>query len=98
MPIHFELSVWAMKKGLTYAGPRRPEHAGDRREAGAVMLQCLAPERAHSSGAIIDVDDAGMTRRWMAAQDKMIVYIIRRLMQAALVMVVMSAWCSPAST
>ena len=39
IPIHFELSVWAMKKGLTYAGPRRPEHARGRREAGAVMTK-----------------------------------------------------------
>ena len=36
LPIHFELSVWAMKKGLTYEGRADQNTHGAGREAGEV--------------------------------------------------------------
>ena len=37
IPLHFEVTPWAFKKGLTYKAAGRPVHARDRGEAGGVL-------------------------------------------------------------
>ena len=49
IPMHFEVSVWAMKKGLTYQGRADQNTLARSREAGGSDWSALAADRGRSS-------------------------------------------------